>query len=288
MFHLTAEKKPLCVRIEEHLRRSPEVRPFPQAVTRLVAACQDPNANSRTFEAIIECDPALSVQMLRLANSPLFCPVGDVKSIAHAVSLLGLRKLKSLAMSVAGAKMFSSGKTAEAQRQQLWCHSVGCAIVARGLAKYIPGVDADDAFLAGVFHDVGKLLFYDVAPDDYSGLEATFSGLSLVDNEDILMGTTHQKVGLTSAVSWRLSDNIKAAVGWHHHPEQAASCSEFAAVIGIADSLAKNWGIGSQAELLPELPSKLSHDFGLTEEQLSEMEVEARQAFGETIAVSLS
>ena len=92
------DKQRLSKQIQEYLSKSPEVRPFPSAVTRLLAACQDPNADGRAFESIIECDPALSVRLLRLANSPLFSPTGKAKSIAHAVSRLGIRKLKSLAM----------------------------------------------------------------------------------------------------------------------------------------------------------------------------------------------
>jgi putative nucleotidyltransferase with HDIG domain len=288
MLHKVEDKRRLSKKIQEYLSKSPEVRSFPTAVTRLAAACQDPNANNHELASIIECDPALSVKILRLANSPLFSRSGEIKSIAHAVALLGLRKVKSLAISIAGASMFSIGGGAKRQRQQLWNHSVGCAVVARKLAKYVPGVDADDAFLAGVFHDVGKLLFYDVIPDEYSDIEASFDGVSLVEEEDHLTGTTHEVIGLRSSHSWGLPEEIKAAIGWHHRPEQASVCPGFASVIGVANSLAKNWGVGSETISRPELQAELKDDYGLTEEQLRVMETEARQAFEEIMTASVS
>ena len=70
---LKANKTPgLAERVKSSLKQRPEVRPFPAAVTQLLAACKDPDANAATFEKIIECDPGLSVRLLRMANSPLY------------------------------------------------------------------------------------------------------------------------------------------------------------------------------------------------------------------------
>lgn len=183
--------------------------------------------------------------------------------------------------------MFSAGDGANKQRQQLWSHSVGCAVVARILAKHVPGVDMDDAFFGGVFHDVGKLLFYDVIPDEYSEIKASFKGLSLVQEENFLMGTAHEEIGLASASSWELPDEVKATVGWHHRPEQATVCSEYAVVASLADSMAKHWGIGSEAMMLySETQDALRNDYGLTDDQLEAIEVEARKSFEETMAAS--
>jgi HD-like signal output (HDOD) protein len=289
MLHKTEDKRRLAKQIQEYLSKSPEVRPFPAAVSRLLAACQDPDANCQKFESIIECDPGLSVKILRLANSPLFCPSGAVKGIAHAVSLLGLRKLKSIAMSVAGASLFSAGNGAQQQRQQLWSHSVGCAVVARLLADFTPNVNSDDAFLGGVFHDVGKLLFYDVIPIEYAQIESSFDGLSLVEEEAFIMGTTHEEIGLISANSWKLPDEVKAAVGWHHRPDEASLFPEIAAITGVADQMAKRWGIGSETtNTCSSLDDQVNGDCGFTEEDLIIVERKAHKAFCDTMAAAVS
>ncbi len=89
----TAEKLELKKRVQECLAERPEVRPCPAAVTQLLAACQNADAKAETFVKIIECDPALSVRLLRMANSPLYGLANGVRGIGHAISILGIRQL---------------------------------------------------------------------------------------------------------------------------------------------------------------------------------------------------
>lgn len=183
--------------------------------------------------------------------------------------------------------MFSSGDRAQDQRIRLWQHSVGCAVVARSVADHVEGVDKDEAFLAGVFHDVGKLLFYDIIPDEYSEVDASFIGGNLVEEEEFLFGTTHEKVGLASADAWELPNEIKTAIGWHHRPEIAENCPTFAQVIHTANSLARHWGVGSEATPQEDLTDVFASNLQLTEELLETVENEARRAFDETMEVSV-
>ena len=283
MLHKAEDKRRLAKKIEKHLSSAAEVRPFPAAVARLTAACQDPNACSKTFEPIISCDPALSVKVLRVARSPLYCPQGGVKTIPHAVSLLGLRKLKSVGMSVAGAAMFASGATAQQRRQALWQHSVGCAVVAGRIAEYVPGVDPDDAFLGGIFHDIGKLLFYDAIPEEYAELDESMSGLQLIREEEFLFGRTHEQIGLASAVSWQLPDEVKAAVGWHHRPEEAEFCADYARVVGTADYLSKHWAIGSDEVPNTSEVDEMMRHLGVIAQHLERLEAVSRSDYEEAM-----
>ena len=272
-------KLELREKIAARLSSTEEIRPFPVSVTRLYAACQDPETDIREFESIIECDAVLSAKLLKFANSPLFCASGGVKRIAHAVSLLGMRRLKSLATSVAGAIMFAKGQGAEEQRVALWRHSVGCAVVAQQLAWQFDAVDESDAFLAGIFHDIGKLLFYDVIPHEYSELEAYFSGDRLAEEEGRVFGTNHAQVGLKSAASWKLPLEIRTAIGWHHEPSQANEFPGFAKLISVADKLARQWGIGSDPTA-----NAPSVDIGVYGDKLQAMEAKVREAYAEIIA----
>lgn len=275
-----AENATLAERVGEYVARSPAVRPFPATVSRLLSTCQDPSASASAFEPIIECDPALSIHILRVANSPIYSPATKVTSIARAVSMLGTNKLKSIAMSVAGASMFSSGTTAADERRLLWKHSIGCATVARQLAEYIPGIDAQDAFLAGIFHDVGKLLFFDVVPEEYAALEHAWSRRSLSE-EEAMFGTTHEVIGLKSAHTWGLPKEIKSAIGWHHRPDLAPVHANIAAAIGCADALARHWGIGTDE--MVEQDNHLLSKSQLSDERLSQVRERAISDFAETM-----
>ena len=277
------EKRKLAKQVQDHLDSSPEVRPFPAAVTRLLAACQDSKATAATFESIIECDPALSIRLLRLVNSPLFGLTDKVKDIAHAVVLVGNTRLKTLAMSVAGASMFTGSDEAQQYRTSLWNHSVGCAVVAQQLGKKVPGVHTDNAFLSGIFHDVGKLLFYDIAPKEYSELSRACNHEQLIGEEAFIFGKTHEEIGLQSSHSWDLPNEIKYAIGWHHRPTEAPGFEEHTTLIGIADQLAHHWGIGSDIDETEDLETTLIEKYELSDEYLEELKATVEEQYAETI-----
>lgn len=279
MLHRAQDKRRLHNKIQEHLKNSPTLRPFPEAVTRLVVACREPETKTKEIEEIIACDPSMSVNILRLANSPLFCVSRDVTSIGHAVALLGRRKVKSVGMSAAASSMFASGDSAATQRQKLWTHSLGCASVASSLAHHVAGIDSADAFLAGVFHDVGKLLFFDVIPEEYKDLASSHQGDSLIREEEFVLGTTHQEIGLRSANLWGLSNDILAAIGWHHQPDEAPFESSFASVIAVANQLAKEWELGSSGPLWTHPDTELFKNFDLTDELLEIIKAESFEAY---------
>jgi HD-like signal output (HDOD) protein len=268
--------------IREKLKERPQVRPFPAAVSQLLAAFRDPDATSTTFAKIIECDAALAARLLRMANSSLYGLSNEIRSIEHAASVLGMRSLKTLTLSVTGASMFSDGAAASEDRDALWNHSLGCATVARLLAQAEGSVSPDEAFLAGIFHDVGKLFFLDVLPDIYTDLARANSGEDLVNQEKLRFGTTHEKIGVKSAISWELAEEIRVAIGYHHRPHKAPAHVEFAEVIHAADNLARAHGIGSETEPDLVVSNTLVQRFGLDEESLAKIFDDANEMFAET------
>ncbi|WP_419189504.1 HDOD domain-containing protein [Stieleria marina] len=288
MLHRVEDKRRLEKVIEEHLKKAPELRPFPEAVTRLLSACRDTDSTSKDIESIIACDPSLSVKILRLANSPLFCPARDVHSIVHAVTLLGRSKIKSIALSAVAADMLLVGDVAKKQRQELWDHSVGCAAVASSLAKYVAGVQRDDVFLAGIFHDVGKLLFYDVVASEYDELTSDYLGRALIEEEQFLFGTTHESIGVTAANRWGLPDELLAAIGWHHRPEDNPFGHPHALIISVADDMARKWGIGSRPIPEIDLDEEVLQTIKVCEDDLAGIKNEAVEVLSQTLNLAVA
>lgn len=272
-----SDKQQLATRIQEHLEKSPGIRPFPAAVTRLLAEIKNVNSSTSSFVPIIESDPSLALQVMRMVSSPLF-GLPKVKSIGHAIALLGTNKMRTLALSAAGANLFSAGASAKKQRQFIWNHSIGCGIVARLLANHIPTVVPEDAFLGGIFHDIGKLLFYDVVPVEYSDLASSCEGSELTKREDAAFGINHQELGLRSAHDWQLPKEVKVAIGWHHNPLEAPVHADVAKAIFYADALAKSWNIGPpEASLV--LPSEAMAEYQLDSSTMEELRERATEAF---------
>ncbi len=274
--------------LREKLEKGHLIRPFPGVVSQLLAAFDDPNADARTFARIVEADAALSARILRMANSPIYGFSNVIRSIDHAVTILGIVPLRNLALTFAGATVFSGGEDASRYQESLWNHSLGCATVARLLAKFVAAVNHDEAFLAGIFHDVGKLFFYDVAPKEYAKLVGASWGSSLVELEQEQFGLTHEEVGARLTTGWKLPEQIMVVVGYHHRPEEAIAHQNLTALIQIADGLARAGGIGSSGEPGIDVSEAASEYLGLEASDLEAIQQQSLLQFEESRQVFVS
>jgi putative nucleotidyltransferase with HDIG domain len=268
--------------LQKKLDEGHEIRPFPQSVGRLLSAIKDPNASSADFANIIESDAALSSKLLRFANCPIYSVTREVRSSEHAVTMLGTRPLRNMALAFAGSSMISQSGNSSKQLEGLWNHSLACATVARLLAKTMPSVSSDDAFLAGIFHDIGKLFFFDVAPKDYPQLVASKSGIDLARAESDMFGVAHDEVGLKLMVAWPLPEEIKVAVRYHHQPDQDFAQSELTAVIHLADALARAFGIGSDLDSSIDVSEQIKARLGFQDKDLFVIQHEASELYATT------
>jgi len=183
-----------------------------------------------------------------------------IRTVDHAIVVLGFQCVRDLALSMAGAEMFALGSTAAEQRAALWQHALGCATVARLLADRTPSIPPNEAFLGGIFHDVGKLIFYDLVPDEYVGLTAGIPSMPSVELERQTFGLTHEEIGMRCAEDWRLPPTMIGAIGYHHHPSSAPHDQLFVWLIHMADRLARRWQVGSNEECVdgdPDVPEDI-------------------------------
>ena len=273
--------------IQSELKKAWSIQPFPRVVSQLLSALNDPNANSKRLAKIIEADAALSTRLLRMATGPLYGFSNVIRSIDHATTILGIGPLRNLALTYAGSSVFSIGAAAE-QREALWNHSLGCATVARLLSKFVSTVEPDEAFLASIFHDVGKLFLHDVVPDEYARMVETSWGSKLTEQEHDEFGLTHEEIGSKLSTAWQLPEELVVVVGYHHRPEQAIAHKELTAVVHVADGLARAGGIGSPVEpgdhVLEIASEYLCVDKGAAEsiqEQAMGLFEETKQAFSD-------
>jgi putative nucleotidyltransferase with HDIG domain len=257
--------------LESHL----ELRPFPACASRILATCDDPHVNPRDISHIIQCDPAVSLRLLQVANSSMYGFAGEIRSIDHAIVVLGLRAVRSLAVAAAAADLFAMGESAQAARQNLWLHSLACGAVAGAVARCV-GVATDEAFLGGIIHDVGKLVFFDVVPDQYATLQEQVDSTNIVAHETSAFGVDHSHLGLRCAENWGLPLELNAAIGFHHEPESATLAAQLAAVVCVANSLTRVWSLGGGHGVQDELHVALERTgLSLDAEQLAAIQVQA-------------
>lgn len=227
---------------------------IPELYLEIADALQSPLTSSDTIAEIASKDPALSAKLLQLSNSAFFGFSRKIYSVDEAVQRLGVGVIHSLALAVPLFTSFDRKKCPAFHIDQLWEHSAEVAAIARHI--YNEHLDdshrAEQAFAAGVMHDIGKLILAEKMPDQYQAIieesKATKTELHKVERKHL--NATHAEVGAYLLALWGLPVPLVEAVACHHTPMRCCSSNLcLAGVIHIANSLQH-----SQA-LHPELVS---------------------------------
>jgi putative nucleotidyltransferase with HDIG domain len=194
-------------------------RPFPFAILKFTAACEKPNCNAAELGAIISTDPVIAGRILRLANSSAFGCSGRVRTLEHAIVLLGLKTLKNFALTLGASMLYADGPESAAEaRDKNWQHSLQVACISRELARRNAKVQPDEAFLLGLLHDIGKLVFLDRSPFQYPKLLESNLGEKLPLLEQHVFGLDHAEMTARCLNYWKLPAHWETIVS-HHHAE---------------------------------------------------------------------
>jgi len=252
------------------------LRPFPTVATRLLQL-SDADADLTELAGIIECDPAVSLHLLRVANSSVYGFSGQIRSVQHAVVILGFREVRNMALGLASGQVFGQG--GQQQGAELWQHSLGCAAVARSLATYYPGASPDEAFLGGILHDVGKLIFFDVIPDDYASTTADLDPYMIAQVETDSFGITHQEIGQHCADEWELPMELNDVIRFHHDFDEPEVESDLLDVVKAANCLARYWELGSGETQTEETEPTEQLGLKLSEPELQQVRESAEAGY---------
>lgn len=229
------------------LDRNFEMPSVPIVLTKILQLVDDDRASARRLEDLILHDPSLSVRILKLSNSAFYSFRSEVRTISHAIALLGLNLVRSLAIGVSIFESFTKGLREEADLiNQLWMHSFGVGLISQEIwIRRNTRAQGEFAFLCGLLHDLGKVAFFKKDGVGYSKLFAMGKG---PDDPDICArevqqyGVNHAVLGAQLAKQWRLPIELSTAVRCHHEPGVAGL--PLVAAVSMADILIKQADIG--------------------------------------------
>ncbi len=224
--------------LERYLIEHLELPILPEAAVRIIALCQDPDADAHDIQAALERDPSLSSHVLRIANSAMFAPVEPIISLKQAVSRLGMTTIRNLALAVSMQGRLFCSKQHEELTRTMWAHSALAAVFARDLARRLRR-NGEMAFLWGLMHDVGRPLVLQAAIERPELLTVDGDGGQLLE---AAMDTFHARVGARLVQAWGLPYPIAAVIAAHHEPEAAGEHARDARITRLADLLA-HWAI---------------------------------------------
>jgi HD-like signal output (HDOD) protein/CheY-like chemotaxis protein len=206
-------------RLKEIVCRLETVPSLPAIYVAITKALEAPDAAISEIGALIAQDMGMSSKLLQLVNSAFFGLSSPVSSVKQAASLIGIDNIRSMALSL---NIFSRFEGSLGDDMAfLWSHSMATAGLAKAIAKSqkTSRSEVDDAFTAGVLHDVGRLILVSACGADYMAiLSKARQGADLFAAEQEAFGCTHAAVGAYLLGLWGLPDAIVAAAAWHHQP----------------------------------------------------------------------
>ena len=223
---------------------------FSSTVVRLSSLINDPDAGPGEFEAVVQPDPALTANLLRMANSAYFGLSRRIGSAREAITLLGVRRVFELgAMAAVDAVVPETLPGYGIDASVFWCHSVAVAVIAERLSKERKLATPSLTFTAGLLHDVGKLVISNFLADRIEALRAELASgeLSLIACEQKLLGADHAQIGADLGAVWNLPEEVVRVIASHHAPETVneGRGDILVDLVHAADCLSHSMGFGA-------------------------------------------
>ncbi len=239
---------------------------FSPVLSKILKVIDNPISSAADIEKVLKYDQSLSSRVLKMANSAYYGYAGKISTISQGVVVLGLNTLRALIFTASASRTFAKKlygyKLGEGD---FWKHSVMTAIGARALATRSKYPNPDEAFVAGLMHDIGKLILDSYVKPKQDELIALLesSGKSWAEVELELIGINHAQVGRRLCEKWNLPPALTEAVGLHHTPDRASVNKTLTSIITLVNRV--TWGLtypdGDKIGLPSETEVKSSIEF---------------------------
>jgi putative nucleotidyltransferase with HDIG domain len=250
------------------LEESGDLPTLPSVASQIIALAQSPTTNAADVGNMIERDQALTTKVLKLVNSSFYGFPGQIRSIQHAVVILGFNKVKNVVVTASVFDLAKGKKGIRLDLPKFWEHSLGTAIASKVVTKAIGGsLQPDDAFVGGLIHDIGKLILDQFLPQDYDQViqKVREDKCLLQGAEKELLGFDHTTVGCWMAEKWKLPSGLLNAIKNHHRPEHAREEREMVAAVHLGDILARSIGIGNGGDMrMPKIKQAIWQQYNLS------------------------
>jgi putative nucleotidyltransferase with HDIG domain len=225
---------------------------LPEVCLRIQQLADDPHADMAEFAQLVAQDPALTTRLLKLVNSAYYGFPGRIDTLTRAVKVVGIAELRNLTLAMAATEVFGGLENERFDMLGFWRHSVYCALLARFLAKRARVLHAERLFIAGLLHDVGRLVMFSLLPEPSARiLQRMVRGEAASAAERAELGFDHGEVGYELLRLWLLPRELCVAVGHHHAPETAEIARLETTLVHIANRIAHQVELVAQDRTSP-------------------------------------
>ncbi len=221
----------------------------PHVYARLTEAIANPRGSTALIAEIISEDAALTARLLRLVNSAFYGFPFPVDTVSRAVMLVGTQQISDLALATSVMTTFDGIPDDLVDMESFWLHNVATGVAARLLADLRREPLVERFFVAGVLHDIGRLLLLGQRPaqmrEAMEHCERT--GTPLLEVEHAIFGFDHAALGGALLRAWKLPPALEDMVAFHHAPSRCTHSLE-AALVHVADVIAHTLPLGTSGE----------------------------------------
>lgn len=234
------------------VRTITDLPPMPAVATKVLGLLGNPNVDYQKLGEAISSDPAVSARLLKVANSSFYSMKRQISTLDHAISVVGERTLRSL---VLAASLEGMNKSYGLLEKMLWEDSIGCAVGCRVLARKFAVVDPEEAFLAGLFRHLGKVVMNYTNAEAFHSLvtEHYDAGGRYSDLEGHYFPYAHAVVGAAVLDKWNFSRMLVMSTLHHEDLEidrdaeqDGEALYRLTAVVNLADTICRRLGIGQR------------------------------------------
>lgn len=258
------------------LEKLNDIPTLPIVATKVSELINNPNSSSADIAEVLKKDQVLTAKVLKLINSPYYGIPGEVTDVKRALAYLGFNTLAQLVLSVSVISMFSNSGDSNFSLGDFWKHALGTAVTSEVIAKTIAHPKPEECFTCGLLHDIGKLVLFQIAPDEF------FKTLRMAEKEKIsfheaekrLEIPAHGYLGEYIANKWQLPMVIRLSIRYHHVDVTSMetileSLKTSIRVVALANQIVVKNKIGysgnaSEGSISPDLMKSL----GISENQL--------------------
>jgi HD-like signal output (HDOD) protein len=244
----------------------PSLGSYARAMAELETVLNHPRSTLADLGNVIEKDPDLTARLLKLGNSSFFGFPNRLETVAEAVSVIGIQQVQDLILASSVVELFQGIKADLADMESFWKHSLACGIGARCLAIARQMPKAEKFFVAGLLHDLGRLVLFSRAPDQVIEIFRLYQSrrMLLREAEVAILGFDHAVLGEALMRSWQYPANLVHAVAYHHHPMSAGVYQLESSLVHLADYLVHAMQMGRSGErFVPPLSQKAWERVGL-------------------------
>jgi len=260
-------------RRQEIIKRLEFLPPLPTAAQEVLSIVADDPKDIIRLEQTIRHDPAMTSQLLKVANCAAYAPRTAIDTVQRAIVYLGFSRVRNIALSLSIFGLFKSKKAMKGLKQEeFWTHAIATATVTRMLALELDEENTEVSFTAGLLHDIGRIAISACFPEEWADI------LKYAEEEDCPLlvaerrvGLSHSLIGAWLARNWGLPEIYIKTIATHHLPVRHHKATHMGALVQLADDICHKIDMGIFPAPGIQRPVLIAY-LGLTEDLVDEIE----------------